>query len=279
MTFRGYHGLGAGDRSGLVEQIGAQHERVRARLATVGRVVAVASGKGGVGKSYLTAAIALAAARRLAGGVGVLDADLKSPTTAQMLGARGPLIVGEHGVEPARGRGGVAVMSSDLLLEDSAPLSWTGPAGDRFTWRGLLETGALREFLSDVVWGPLDLLLVDLPPDADRLEDLAALVPSLAGAVMVTIPSEASRRSVARAMRHAQRAGVTLLGVVENMSGYACGSCGADGPLFPGEAGARLAEASGAPLLGRVPWLHADPGTAVHPSLEACTDALLAALA
>jgi len=278
VTFRGYHEVEGGDRSGLVAQIGAQHERVQARLSTVRRVVAVASGKGGVGKSYLTAALALAAARRL-GGVGVLDADLKSPTTAQMLGARGPLRVGEGGVEPARGRGGVAVMSSDLLIEEDAPLSWTGPAGDRFTWRGLLETGALREFLADVVWGPLDLLLVDLPPDADRLEDLAALVPSLTGAVLVTIPSEASRRSVARAMRHAQRAGINLLGVVENMSGYACGTCGANGPLFPGDAGARLADAGGIPLLGRIPWLPAELGDATHPSLEACTAALLGALA
>ena len=279
MTFRGYHDLGPGDTSGLVAQIGAQHERVRERLSTVARVVAVASGKGGVGKSYLTAALALAAARRLPGGVGVLDADLKSPTTAHMLGARGPLRVGEHGVEPARGRGGVAVMSSDLLLEESAPLSWTGPAGDRFTWRGLLETGALREFLSDVVWGPLDLLLVDLPPDADRLEDLAALVPTLAGAIMVTIPSEASRRSVARAMRHADRAGVRVLGVIENMSGYACGTCGALGALFPGDAGARLAESGGVPLLGSVPWLTTEVGEATHPSLEACAAAMLGAIA
>ena len=167
----------------------------------------------------------------------------------------------------------------DFLVANQAGFTWSGPAGDRFTWRGLLETGALREFLSDVVWGPLDWLLVDLPPDADRLEDLAALVPNLAGAIMVTIPSEASRRSVARAMRHADRAGVRVLGVVENMSGYACGACGTRGALFPGDAGARLATSGGVPLLGSVPWLPADVGDASHPSLEACAAALLGAIA
>ena len=96
--------------------------------------------------------------------------------------------------------------------------------------------------MSDVVWGDLDLLLIDLPPGTDRLQDLAELAPGVAGVVAVTIPSEESRRAVSRAMRAAREAGLALLGVVENMSGYACPGCGTRTSLFPGDAGDTLAK-------------------------------------
>jgi len=111
----------------------------------------------------------------------------------------------------------------------------------------------LREFLGDVAWGELEVLLVDLPPGADGGVDLANLAPDLA-ALAVTIPSEESRRSVARALRAAADAGIRLLGVIENMSGYRCGECARIGPLFTGGAGAALAEQFGIPLLARVPF-------------------------
>jgi ATP-binding protein involved in chromosome partitioning len=236
----------------------------------------VTSGKGGVGKSYVTAGLAEALGRRLGGGVGVLDADLKGPTTARMLGASGPVRVDENGVHPAQGRTGVKVFSMDLLLEEGQPLRWKEPPHEGFVWRGTLEMGALREFLADVAWGRLDLLLVDLPPEADALEHLAELVPDLAGAVAVTIPSAESRRSVARAMRAAVEAGVRLLGVVENMSGYACPGCGETGPLFTGQAGDALAAEFGIPVLARLPFQPA-PG-ASPPSLGSLAEALLARL-
>jgi ATP-binding protein involved in chromosome partitioning len=213
------------------------------------------SGKGGVGKSYVTSAIARGMAARMPRGVGVLDADLSSPTTGRLLEAHGPLVVDAEGVHPARGVNGVVVCSTDLLLDDGAPLSWREPTSERFVWRGALEAGALREFLADVVWGDLDLLLIDLPPGTDRLDDLTELVPNLTGAIAVTIPSEESRRSVERAVRSATRAGVTLLGIVENMSGYACADCGAIAPLYEGNAGALLAGAFGVPLLHRLPFM------------------------
>jgi ATP-binding protein involved in chromosome partitioning len=146
------------------------------------------------------------------------------------------------------------VFSTDLLLEEGAPLRWHEPDSARFVWRGTLEVGALREFLSDVVWGDLDLLLIDLPPGTDRLQDLAELAPGMAGVVAVTIPSEESRRAVARAMRAAREAGLALLGVVENMSGYACPGCGARTSLFPGDAGDTLAAEFGVPLVARIPF-------------------------
>jgi len=251
---RTYHELEGTDRSDLGAQVGAQRERIEARLLGVRHVVAVMSGKGGGGKSFVTAglATALAGAHRR---VGVLDGDLHGPTAARMLGAtRDSLEVSEESVSPGLGAAGVRVMSSDLLLAEGAPLRWKEPSHDRYVWRGTLEAGMLREFLSDVRWGDLDVLLVDLPPGTDRLDALVEFVPRLAGTVVVTIPSDASYRAVRRAVEVARAASVPILGVVENMSGYRCRACAAEGPLFSGDAGARLAVEADAPLLARVPF-------------------------
>ena len=257
MGVRGYHQLPAEEGGALPAQIAGQRERVRARLASVGSVVAVMSGKGGVGKSLVSAGLAAALAR--AGRrVGLLDADLHAPTAARMLGAsRGALAVGPGGVAAAETASGVKVMSSDLLLPDEAPLRWHEPSQAGFVWRGALETGMLREFLADVEWGTLDELVVDLPPGTERLSSLAELVPALAGAVVVTIPSEASYRAVRRATEAARHAGVPLLGIVENMAEGLCPCCGATSAVFSGDAGERLQRDSGAPLLARIPF---DPG-------------------
>ena len=125
---------------------------------------------------------------------------------------------------------------------------------ERFVWRGSLEVGTLREFLSDVLWGELDVLLIDLPPGADGAVELGGLIPNLTGAVAVTIPSEESRASVGRTMGAAREAGIRLLGVIENMSGYRCDGCAATQPLFPGNAGVQLADEFHVELLGRLPF-------------------------
>ena len=257
LKFRTYHQVEGADVSDLGGQVGHQRSRVAERLAGITRVVAVMSGKGGVGKSYVTAGLALAAAER-GRCTGVLDADLAGPTTARMLGAAGPLVVEANGVHPAAGSLGLKVFSTDLLLEEGAPLRWRGESNEPFVWRGALEAGALREFLSDVIWGELDLLLIDLPPGTSRLQDLAELVPDLAGVIAVTIPTEESFQAVARAMRAARDARLPLLGVVENMAGYRCPDCGATKPLFPGDAGYRLATEFAVPLLSRIPFAPSD---------------------
>ena len=220
----------------------------------VRRVVAVVSGKGGVGKTYVTASLARAMAGRQAT-TGVLDADLQSPTIARMLAARGPLRITSDGVAPAIAADGVRVISTDLLLDDGMPLAWRSGAAESHVWRGAAEAGVLREFLADVAWGALDLLLIDMPPDASRLTDLATLIREKLAVIAVTIPSDESARSVQRALTTARDAGVRILGVVENMSGYACGSCSTIGPLFSGDAGARLAAAFDVPLLARLPFV------------------------
>jgi ATP-binding protein involved in chromosome partitioning len=273
MSFRTYFDVEGADASRLGEQVAEQRAAVAIRLSRVDRVVVVLSGKGGVGKSYVTAALTVALARRSLD-VGVVDADLQSPTIARLLDARagGPLMVHDDGVSPAIGLDGARVISTDLLLEEGRALRWSSNAGEEHVWRGATETGVLREFLADVRWGELDVLLVDMPPDAARLADVATLVPRITGAIAVTIPTAESERSVARALDAAREAGVSVLGIVENMSGYACRTCDDVGPLFEGDAGARLAASHGVPLLARLPFSYAGldhVATALGPVAEA----------
>jgi ATP-binding protein involved in chromosome partitioning len=142
-----------------------------------------------------------------------------------------------------------------LLAADDTPVVWTAPTQtDAHTWRGTMEANALREFLADTAWDALDLLLLDLPPGADRLPTVADLLPGLTGAVVVTIPSEVSHLVVTRSIALAREVGVPLLGLVENMAGYACPGCGAVGTLFTGPGGERTAAALGIPFLGAVPF-------------------------
>ena len=241
----------AGDGgSNIVAQVEAQQARLRERLATVRAVVAIVSGKGGVGKSSLTANLACCLAQ---GGlrVGVLDADLNGPTMAKMLGVRGQrLVLTPAGVEPPRTSLGVKVMSMDLLLpSDAAPLQWNAVTqAEAHTWRGAMEASALREFFTDTNWGELDLLLLDLPPGTDRLATVASLVERLTGSVVVTIPSDVSHLVVRKSITVATQVKVPVLGLVENMAG-----------LLPGPDAAFLAREAGIPLLGRVPF---DPALA-----------------
>jgi ATP-binding protein involved in chromosome partitioning len=244
LNIRTYRDLTEPDRSGLAEQIGAQRRRVAERLAAVHRVVAVMSGKGGVGKSFVTASLARALTR---GGraVGVLDADLNGPTIPTLL--RLPVArctSNEGGVEPAVSPEGVRCFSMALLVEDGRPLAFHGPQAESFVWRGALEAATLREFLGDVAWGALDVLLVDLPPGVQRFAELADLLPVPPAVLTVTIPTPESRDAVRRAVRAALERGATPFGVVENMVG---------GP-FTGSAADDLAHEFGIPILARVPF-------------------------
>jgi len=241
---RTYHELTEADRSGLPEQIGAQRKRVAERLAGVGRVIAVMSGKGGVGKSYVTAHLA----RALAGSgrsVGVLDADLNGPTIPRLLGIdHVPLPTPHDAVAPAISAEGVKCISMGMLIEDGAPLAFKGPSAESFVWRGAMEAAALRELLGDVAWGTLDVLLLDLPPGMQRYVELCDILGAPPAVLTVTIPTPESRDAVRRAMRAAVDRGSRLLGIVENMVGS----------QFVGSAGDDLAAEFGTPVLARVLW-------------------------
>jgi ATP-binding protein involved in chromosome partitioning len=180
-------------------------------------VVAVVSGKGGVGKSAITANLAVALARRGAR-VGALDADLNGPSLGRMLGVSAARLVdGADGVQPAVSHDGVRVMSMDLLQAESAPLRWHGPHSDAFIWRSTAETGTLREFLADVVWGELDYLLIDMPPGTDRIERLLDLLPDPHQTLLVTTPSEITRFVVTKSAQLLNNAAVGCTGIVANM--------------------------------------------------------------
>lgn len=248
---RTYFELTRGTASDIEGQLAARLERLRRRLASVRHTFAVMSGKGGVGKSVLAANLAAALA---ADGlrVGVVDADMNGPSMARLLGVpRSPLRVTDSGVEPAVGAAGVRVMSMDLLLAgDERPVDWKGPRHDTFLWRGTLEANALREFLSDTLWGTLDFLVLDLPPGADRIAPVHDLLPDLGGVVLVTLPSALSRFVVRKSLTAVLAAGVPVIGYVENMVGYICPDCGARGPLFESDG----AGFEGVPRLAEVPF-------------------------
>ena len=241
---RTYHQLTDPDRSGLAAQIQAQRQRVAERLAAVRAIVAVMSGKGGVGKSYVTANLSRALAR---GGhaAGVLDADLNGPTIPGLLGVSGSRLTA-HGpsVEPATGADGVRCVSMGQFLDAGAPLAFKGPATESFVWRGAMEASALREFLGDVEWGALDVLLLDLPPGMQRYVELCDILGTPPPVLTVTIPTPESRDAVRRSMRAAAERGSALLGIVENMVG---------GEL-KGSAADELAAEFGVPVLARLSW-------------------------
>ena len=249
-AMRTYHELTDADRSGLPEQIGAQRKRVADRLAAVGRLIAVMSGKGGVGKSYVTAHLARALARSKQA-IGVLDADLNGPTIPRLLQvAHAPRTTHRDGVEPATGADGVKCMSMAMLLEDGAPLAFKGPTAESFVWRGAMEAAALRELLGDVAWGTLDVLLLDLPPGMQRYVELCDILGAPPAVLTVTIPTPESGDAVRRAMRAAVERGSKLLGIIENMTGHG----------FEGTAGDDLAHEFSVPVLARIPW-HPTPDT------------------
>ena len=250
---RTYNEVGPGGFS-IPEQVVAQRDRLTARLKDIRSVVGIASGKGGVGKSALTANLAAALASDGLR-VGALDADLNGPSLARMLGVVGARMVsGEHGIEPPTAAVGVRVISMELFQDgDDAPLRWRGPESDGWVWRNVVETGTLRELMSDVAWGELDVLLVDVAPGTDRIGRLLDLVPDPAALLLVTTPSEMSRRVVARSVRLAREARLRKVGLVENMTSWECPDCGARTDLYE-PAGPDLSGQNGIEKWGAVPF-------------------------
>jgi ATP-binding protein involved in chromosome partitioning len=188
----------------------------------------------------------------------------------------------DAGVLPGPGAGGVRLLSRDLLQADDAPLRWRAPDGDGFTWRGVAETGVLREFLSDVAWGELDYLLIDVPPGTDRIGRLLDLLPSPSQTLLITTPAEITRFVVAKSARLLRDAGVSPVGLVANMTAYVDG--GATRPLFRGDGVDRLAEETGLELWAQVPFDPAlgaatDRGTPLAGDADSPTAAALRALA
>jgi ATP-binding protein involved in chromosome partitioning len=243
------------DDAKVVQQITAQMKQVQDRMAGIKHKLVVMSGKGGVGKSMTTVNLALALAR-LGQKVGLLDVDLNGPCVPRMLGLHGrSLTITPEGALPPVGPLGVKVASMDFFLDAASPVRWKGPMDLSPVWLGVMEMNVIREFLADVIWGELDYLLTDLPPGAaaDKPPVMAGFIPDLAGAIVVTTPSEVASDVVQKSVTYARDMGIKVLGMVENMSQYRCPSCGAENDLFEGNTEA-LCEALNLPLLGRIPF-------------------------
>jgi len=204
-------------------------------------VIAVSSGKGGVGKS--TVAVNLAVALGLTGAkVGLLDADIYGPNIPMMMGVSKPPEQADGKIVPAESHGVKLISMGFFVPEDTAVV-----------WRGPMVHTAIQQLFRDVLWGELDYLLIDLPPGTgDAQLTLTQLVP-LTGAVTVTTPQEVALHDVRKGMMMFQKVNVPLLGIVENMSYFLCGHCGERTEIFSHGGGERAAAKLGIPFLGRVP--------------------------
>ncbi len=218
-------------------------QRTLKPLANVKNVVAVASGKGGVGKSTTAANLALAWTLQGAK-VGLLDADIYGPSQPLMMGLSGAKPVSTDGkhLTPLRAHG-VEVMSIGFMIDPEQPMAWRGP----------MVTSALTQLLGDTLWGDLDYLVVDMPPGTGDIQlTLAQKVP-VSGAVIVTTPQDLALLDARKGLKMFEKVEVRVLGVVENMSVYVCGQCGHVEHVFGSGGGARMAAQYGVQLLGELP--------------------------
>lgn len=241
-----------GDQNGSAPQIMkgetdrefADRARLQDRLCRIKSKIIVLSGKGGVGKS--TVAVNLAVARMLEGKrVGLLDVDIHGPSIPTMLGLEGiPVHGAGDGLIPID-RDGLKVMSLGFLLKNR---------NDAVIWRGPMKMNVIRQFLQDVAWGDLDVLIIDSPPGTgDEPLSVCQLIGRPDGAVVVTTPQKVAAVDVRKSITFCRQLNVPVLGVIENMSGFVCPKCGEVTPILRTGGGRGLAEDMGVPFLGSIP--------------------------
>ncbi|HEX9579663.1 MAG TPA: Mrp/NBP35 family ATP-binding protein [Gemmatimonadales bacterium] len=212
-----------------------------APIEDLGHIIAVSSGKGGVGKSTIAANLAAQLARQ-GRRVGIMDADVYGPNIPRMFGVNEKPPVQDGKIIPLE-RHGVKLISLGLLVDRDAPAIWRGP----------IVTKIIQQFLRDVRWGKLDYFVVDLPPGTGDAQLSLAQSVQLDGAIIVTTPQEVAIGDALRGAKMFERVTVPVLGIVENMSWFACPHCGERTEIFLGGGGRRLAEELGIPLLGQIP--------------------------
>ena len=237
------------------------------RIEGVRATIAVASGKGGVGKS--TVAVNLALALRKYGSVGLLDADVYGPSVPVLLGIEGEqaVVTEERRITPVEAHG-MRVVSMGFFIEKDRPVIWRGP----------MLTKLIAEFISNVDWGELDFLVLDLPPGTGDVQLTLAQQLAMDGGVIVTTPQEVALADVRRGVRMFGQVHVPVTGLIENMSGYSCTSCGTESDVFGSGGGERAAEELGIPFLGRIGLVSAvgASGDRGKPIVEAEPDAAVA---
>jgi ATP-binding protein involved in chromosome partitioning len=228
-------------------------EVIRERMSKIKHKVAVIGGKGGVGKSTVSATLAVMLAEHYR--VGIIDSDFDGPCIPKILGVeKKRMTITDEGIIPVTGPLNIKVVSTAFLLDE-----------DEFTvWFHDLKRSALEEYLAHIYFGELDYLVLDLPPGtSSETVNMFKYLPDLAGVVVVTIPSELSQNVARRAIKLSQQAGVKVVGVIENMSGTVCPDCGTVIAPFQVGGGKKLAERLGVPFLGSIP---------LDPRISQCSD-------
>ena len=248
---KGYYDITGDGGSDILEQVAAQQDRIARSLSDIRNLVAVGSGKGGVGKSTLTMQLGCAL-REMGYAVSILDADLNGPSQARLGAVQGrALIPGESGAPVPTTSNGIGVVSMGSLVPEPRSIDFASVAtGESHTWRATKEFTFLRELLACMDWGTLDYLLVDLPPGAERIVQFAELLGPAALFVLVTVPSDLATGVVARSLDALEKTPNPVLGYIDNMDGYYCSDCGEVKPLFPAASEVKLE----IPCLGRVPF-------------------------
>jgi Mrp family chromosome partitioning ATPase len=209
----------------------------------INRVIAVMSGKGGVGKSLVTGLLATAL-KRAGQQVGILDADITGPSIPKLFGVHGPPKGSETGIEPVLSRTGIKMMSINFLLPEE---------GEAVIWRGPMISSAIKQFWGDVEWGELDTLLVDLPPGTSDASLTVMQNLPINGILMVTTPQSLANMIVRKAVKMAQAVNVPILGVIENMGGFVAPDTGKRYDIFGPSHADEVAFLAGAPVLARLP--------------------------
>jgi ATP-binding protein involved in chromosome partitioning len=222
-------------------------QKLKNNMGRIKHKIAVISGKGGVGKSTVAANLAIAfSLNGYKNRVGILDVDIHGPCIPKLLGVKGQKCqISPIGALPVTGPEGIKIVSMDFLVESQeTPIIWRGP----------LKMQAIKQFLSDFMWGELDFLFIDAPPGTgDEPLSVMQLIPDMDGTIIVTIPSEVSEDVVKKAVSLSKKMGIPVIGIVENMSGFTCPKCGEKVNILGAGGGKRLAKDLDVPFLGQIP--------------------------
>ncbi len=219
-----------------------ENEKMNPGMSGIKHIIAVASGKGGVGKSTVTVNLAVAL-QKLGFRVGLMDADIYGPSQPGMLGSQGAQPEIKDGYLSPTNQYGIDFVSIGLLLEDDSPVVWRAPMAMKM----------INQFIAGVIWGELDYLLIDLPPGTGDVQLTLAQQASLSGAVIVTTPQQVALGVSQKGLKMFQQVNVPIVGIVENMSGFICKHCGEETAIFKEGGGSKLAEELSIPFLGALP--------------------------
>jgi len=239
----------ADDNMKLQAQMISDQMKMMKKLSTIKHKIVVMSGKGGVGKTTVAVNLAFALAHQTRKSVGILDADVHGPNVPKMLGLEGmrPEVDDKQIVPiymPLGDDYGIKVMSMAFLIEPDTPVIWRGP----------LVSGAIEQFVRDVIWGELEYLIIDMPPGTgDEALTIAQKIPGIDGSIIVTTPQEVALLDSRKAVNFSKQLNLPVIGIIENMSGLICPHCGKKISLFKEGGGMKAAEELAVPFLGKVP--------------------------